>query len=348
MARHPAHIGRAPVDVAVVVVEHVLVRHRGVDEIAAGGVQHALRRAGRARGVEDEERILRVHLLVGAFVGHELGGLVVIDVAARHHVDGRAGAAHDQHVIDDARADALDGGVHVHLQRHLAAAAQALVGGDDEGRLGVLDAACERIRREAAEHDRVDRPEPRAGEHGIGRLRDHRHVDRDPVALLDAAVAHDVGHAADLVVKLTIGDRLRLGRIVAFPDDRDLVAAGVEMPVDAVIGDVGDAVLEPADRDVAGAEIGVLDPGRGLEPVDALGFLGPEGVRVPDGSLVLRQIAGIVQIGAVAPLGRNVVNVSGGVKGQVAHGPSLLERLFRKRLSVRIVRRRNSSRAWAG
>ena len=234
---------------------------------------------------------------------------MVIDVAARHHVDGGARAAHDQHVIDDAGADALDGGVHVHLERNLAAAAQALVGGDDEGGLGVLDAARQRIRREAAEHDRVDRPEPRAGEHGIGRFRDHRHVDRDPVALLDAAVAHDVGHAADLVVKLTVGDRLRLGRVVAFPDDRDLVAAGVEMPVDAVIGDVGDAVLEPADRDVAGAEIGVLDPGRGGEPVDALGFLGPEGVRVPDGSLVLRAIAGIVQIGAVAPLGRNVVDL---------------------------------------
>ena len=43
MAGDPADIGRAPVDVAVVVVEDVLVRHRREDEIAAGGVQHALR-----------------------------------------------------------------------------------------------------------------------------------------------------------------------------------------------------------------------------------------------------------------------------------------------------------------
>jgi hypothetical protein len=42
--------------------------------------------------------------------------------------------------------------------------------------------------------------------------------------------------------------------IVAFPDDRDLVAAGGEVPVGAVGRDVGDAVLEPADRDLAGAE----------------------------------------------------------------------------------------------
>jgi hypothetical protein len=38
------------------------VRHRRIDEIAAGGVQHALGLAGRARGVEDEQRIL-------AFIG---------------------------------------------------------------------------------------------------------------------------------------------------------------------------------------------------------------------------------------------------------------------------------------
>ena len=78
----PADIGRAPVDVAVVVVEDVLVRHRRVDEVAAGRVQHALRLAGRARGVEDEQRVFRVHLLRRA-VGRHLGDLLVVpDVAA--------------------------------------------------------------------------------------------------------------------------------------------------------------------------------------------------------------------------------------------------------------------------
>ena len=82
VARHPADVGRAPVDVAVVVVEHVLVRHRGEDEIAARGVQHALRLAGRARGVEDEQRVLRAHLH-GRAVGVDLDQLLVQpDVAA--------------------------------------------------------------------------------------------------------------------------------------------------------------------------------------------------------------------------------------------------------------------------
>ena len=65
-------------------------------------------------------------------------------------------------------------------------------------------------------------------------------------------------------MQLAIGDVLRLRRIVAFPDDRGLVAALVQMPVDAVLGDIEDAILEPFDRDVAGREAGVLDLGEGL------------------------------------------------------------------------------------
>ncbi len=48
VAGHPAHVGRAPIDIAVVIVEHVLMRDRGEDVIAAGGVQHALGLSGRA------------------------------------------------------------------------------------------------------------------------------------------------------------------------------------------------------------------------------------------------------------------------------------------------------------
>ena len=42
----PADVRRATINVAVGIVEDVLVRHRRVDDIAAGRVQHALRFAG--------------------------------------------------------------------------------------------------------------------------------------------------------------------------------------------------------------------------------------------------------------------------------------------------------------
>ena len=102
VAGDPADVGGAPVDVAVVIVEHVLMRHRREHEIAAGGVQHALGLAGRARRVEDEQRILRVHVLARAFRRHHLGGFVVPEIARRIHVDGGAGALDHDDPVDAA------------------------------------------------------------------------------------------------------------------------------------------------------------------------------------------------------------------------------------------------------
>src|SRR3546814_3102870 len=96
--------------------------------------------------------------------------------------------------------------IGVGLEGNLTAAAQALVGGDHAVRLAVLDAPGEGIRREAAEHHRVDRADARAGQHGIGGFRNHRHVDGDAVALLDAARLQGIGEAADVLEELTIGD----------------------------------------------------------------------------------------------------------------------------------------------
>ena len=53
----------------------------------------------------------------------------------------------------------------------------------------VVDPHRELVRRKATEHDRVDRAETGAGEHGEHGLRDHRHVDDDRVALADAEPA---------------------------------------------------------------------------------------------------------------------------------------------------------------
>ena len=170
VARDPTDVGGAPVDVALVIVEDILVGHRGKDEISAGGVDDALGRAGRAGGVEDEQRILGVHRLGRAMRGHRLFGFVQPDVAPVSPADGASRAPDDDYCLD--AAGLLGGGIGVGLQRHLAPAAQAFIRGDDDFRLGARDAACERLGREAAEHDGMNRPDPRAGEHRIRRLRE--------------------------------------------------------------------------------------------------------------------------------------------------------------------------------
>ena len=83
------------------------------------------------------------------------------------------------------------------------------------------------------------------------------------------------------------------------------------MAVDAVIGGVQDAVLEPFDRDIARRVGGVLDLAEGLDPVDALGLLGPELVRVGDRGRVHLLVLGVVEEGALLPFRRDVVDFLG-------------------------------------
>jgi hypothetical protein len=123
--------------------------------------------------------------------------------------------------------------------------------------------------------------------------------------------AQDIGELADLVMQLAIGDVLGLGWIIALPDDRGLLGTLGKMPIDAVVGGVEDAVLEPFDRDVAGAEGAVLDLGRRLVPVQALGLLGPEAIRVLERARVHLLVLVGVDIGAFLPLRWNIVDLLG-------------------------------------
>jgi hypothetical protein len=90
----------------------------------------------------------------------------------------------------------------------------------------------------------MHRADTRAGQHRIGRFRDHRHVDGDAVTLLDAMLFQHVRHAADVLVELVIGNLLVDVGIVAFEDDRDLIAVCFQVPVDTVVGNVRLAVFD--------------------------------------------------------------------------------------------------------
>src|SRR4029079_15791757 len=305
----PADVGGAPVDVAIVIIEHVLVRDRGVDQIAAGGVQHAFWLPGGAGGVKDEQRVLRLHLLAWAIGRHGLGNVVVIDVAALLHVDGRVGAL--DHDDGSDTAGLLAGLVDIGLERNLAAAAHALVGGNDAGGLAVLDAAGDRVRREAAENDRMDRADARAGEDGGRPLWESRHVDGDAVAFLDAARLQHVRETADLGVQLLLSEFFVVLRIVAFPENGGLVTAFGQVTVDAVVASVERAVLEPLDRDVVRVVGGVLHLAEGLDPVDALGVFGPEAVRVLDRTVVHLLVFGVADESALLPFSRHVIDLIG-------------------------------------
>ncbi len=183
VAGNPAAVRRAPVDVAVVIVEDVLVGHGGVDHVAACRVQHALRLTRRARGVEDEQRVFRAHRFGREVRGLVLGQVLVPDVAVPVPRDVCAGALHHHAVLHVGAL--LQRLIDIGLQRDGPPAAQAFIGGDDEGRFAVPDPAGDRVRGEAAEHHGMDCADPSAGQHSHSDLGDHRQVDGDPVALLN-------------------------------------------------------------------------------------------------------------------------------------------------------------------
>src|SRR5262249_4504931 len=140
-------------------------------------------------------------------------------------------------------------------------------------------------------------------------LGNHRQVNGDAIAFPDAARLQHIGEAAYFGVQLLVGKLFVVLRIVALPQDGRLVAALGKMAVDAVVADVQRAVLEPFDRHVAGVVGGVLDLAERLDPVEALGLLTPETVRILDRAHVHFLVLGFVHVGAFPPIGRNVIDL---------------------------------------
>ena len=138
----------------------------------------------------------------------------------------------------------------------------------------------------------MNRADARAAEHGHGGFGNHRHVDRHAVALLDAERFQDVGELADLRVQFRVGDALHVLLRFALPDDGGLVAARLEMAVEAVHRDVELAVVKPGVLDFPRGGVPVelaRVPGR-LEPLQRLRLFQPEFLRLAEGALIQRVV----------------------------------------------------------
>ena len=128
-------------------------------------------------------------------------------------------------------------------------------------------------------------PDAGTGEHGVGGLGNHRHIDTDTIALLHTARLQQVGQAANLLVQLGIGDVLAVGGVVTLPDDGGLVRPRGQVPVDTVDGHVQFAVGKPGG--VPATQILFVHLGKRLLPLQKVfGLLGPEGLRILDGFAV--------------------------------------------------------------
>ena len=181
-----------------------------------------------------------------------------------------AGASDDEDVLDDGtvRDGPVDGG----LEGAGLAAPVAAVGGDDELGLAVVDALAEGVDGEPAEDDHVHGADAGAGEHGDDRLRDHRHVDGDPVALLHPERGDGVGRLGDLVLEVGVGDGAAVTGLALPLDGGAVTETGVDVAVHAVDGGVDLAADEPLRVGRVPVQNGVPLP----IPLEPAGLLLPE------------------------------------------------------------------------
>src|SRR5439155_2600375 len=119
-------------------------------------------------------------------------------------------------------------------------------------------------------------PDADGAEHEDDRLRTRRHVDRDPVALVDPKSAQRGRDALRLLEQLRVREGLALAALV-LGDERDALAVpGLDVMVDAVVREVRAPAEVPAERRLLPVE----DALPLLEPWQRLGGLPPDAFRV--------------------------------------------------------------------
>src|SRR5262249_49881051 len=161
----------------------------------------------------------------------------------RAELDGRRAPPPDRDFVHDFEAG--DGFLHDRPQLHALAAAMREISGENHVRLGVFNAAAQRLYTEAGIDHGVHRADPRAGQHRYHALQSQRHINDDAIARLHTQRLQPVGGAADKVEELAIGD-LPLRAVFRRPCIGDFVlASGFHLAVERVVSDVALAALEP-------------------------------------------------------------------------------------------------------
>ena len=128
----PAHVGGTPVDVARMVVENVFKGGGRVNQIAAGGMQHAFRLTSGSGGIKDKQRIFRVHLFRLMLVACVFNQIAPPQVSALVPVNVAARAFEDNDVMDGFHVRVFQRVIDVFLQRNAAPGTHALVSGDHQ------------------------------------------------------------------------------------------------------------------------------------------------------------------------------------------------------------------------
>lgn len=97
------------------------------------------------------------------------------------------------------------------------------VRGEDDTALAVLNSTSQGLSTKRRKHDRMNCPDTSTGEHGNGRLRDHRQVNGHHRALLYALPVEHPGKSTDFAMQLLVGQGALLCRVLSLPEYGDFI-----------------------------------------------------------------------------------------------------------------------------
>jgi len=139
------------------------------------------------------------------------------------------------------------------------------------------------VRSKTTKHHRVDGSQTGTGQHGECRFGNHGHVDQDAVALGDAQVFQNGGHALHFGVQLAKAVGVLLVGFGGNEDQGRLIGAVFQMAVNCVVANIGFAADEPLGK----RRVAVVTDLLGLRfPIHQLGLFGPKRIAVLNGTAV--------------------------------------------------------------
>ncbi len=241
---HPAQVREPEESVAGAKVEVVGEVLGGLDGEAAMDVDRALGPAGRARGVDDHVRRLRIGRRRLAERLEAGGGqrLVPPVVATRRpwHVAGRRWfvvgpiGARPSHASDDQ--DLAHGRRHGHgrvgsgLELDDAAATSEAVGRDEQGGVAIRQAGGDGFSAVAREDRREDGLQLAQGEHGDDRLDQHRQQDPDAITGPHPVRPEHRRRQVDRLAELQVAERPDLV-VLSLPHERGSIGLDASSPI---------------------------------------------------------------------------------------------------------------------
>lgn len=242
-ADQPAQVGDPSHDVVAVHVEAATEIDSGLGREPGVRMHDALRQAGRARGVDDAERVVRLGRR-GLGDRRFRVELVPPVIAAAGHRGVTTGAAHDHDGPHAGGAgERLVSGL---LEFDPTPAPGGRVRGDQCDRPGLAQAGGERVGPVPGERWHRDRTQHRDREERHGRLRHHREEQHDPVPPPDAELHQVRREPSHLIVQLGVGQDTPAPLITLVDHRRFARDRAPRVPVGAQLGHVDHATGEPA------------------------------------------------------------------------------------------------------